>query len=271
MTGRVEFRGETLVAVDAVARASDIARARTGAGDVRSKGALDVVTGTDVAVEDRIRDLVGRTLDIPVLGEERGGDVAEVGTVHWLVDPICGTRNFASGIPLYCVNVALVEDGQVSAAVVGDPSAHELWVAERGRGAFRRATGGWEPIRVGEHSATVAIEDSHTDPDRSRRARAAGAVAAAMRAFRWDIRAFSSSLALPYVATGRIAGYALFWASALHVGAGGLLAAEAGAVVSDVDGRPWTLASESIVASASPALHDELLEICAVADAAGTG
>ena len=37
------------------------------------------------------------------------------GSPYWLVDPICGTRNFASGIPLYCVNLALVEDHHVAA------------------------------------------------------------------------------------------------------------------------------------------------------------
>jgi fructose-1,6-bisphosphatase/inositol monophosphatase family enzyme len=49
-----------------------------------------------------------------------------------LVDPICGTRNFASGIPLYCINVALVEDGLVTLAVVGDPAGDEVCVAELG-------------------------------------------------------------------------------------------------------------------------------------------
>jgi myo-inositol-1(or 4)-monophosphatase len=53
----------------------------------------------------------------------------------------------------------------------------------------------------------------------------------------------------------------LFWTSAIHAGAGSLLAAEAGAIVSDVDGRPWTLESDSLVASATPALHDDLLDL----------
>jgi myo-inositol-1(or 4)-monophosphatase len=71
----------------------------------------------------------------------------------------------------------------------------------------------------------------------------------------------STTLALAYVAGGRVAAYVLFWTSALHVAPGSLLVAEAGAVVSDLDGRPWTIQSDSIVASATPALHYDLLAL----------
>jgi myo-inositol-1(or 4)-monophosphatase len=110
-------------------------------------------------------------------------------------------------------------------------------------------------------SETVVIEDSHADPDPVRRERAAAAVAAAIRAFRWDIRALSTTLALPYVAAGRVSAYVLFWTSALHVAAGAVLALEAGAVVTDIDGRPWTLDADSIVASATARLHADLLAL----------
>jgi fructose-1,6-bisphosphatase/inositol monophosphatase family enzyme len=120
-----------------------------------------------------------------------------------------------------------------------------------------------DELRVSEESQTIAIEDSHADPDPERRERAAGAVANAIRASRWDIRAFSTTLALAYVASGRVSAYVLFWTSAIHAAAGSLLAAEAGAVVSDIDGQPWTIQSDSIVASATPALQDELLALAA--------
>jgi myo-inositol-1(or 4)-monophosphatase len=195
-----------------------------------------------------------------VVGEERGGDAA-AGSSYWLVDPICGTRNYASGIPLYCVNLALVEDASVAVAVVGDASTNETLVAERGRGAWAFDGYRWGRISASDESRTLVIEDSHADPDPERRDRAATAVANAIRAFRWDIRALSTTLALAYVATGRVSAYVLFWTSAIHVGAGSLLAAEAGAVVSDIDGRPWTLDSDSIVASATRSLHEDLLAI----------
>ena len=65
---------------------------------------------------------------------------------YWLVDPICGTRNFASNIPGYAVNVALVEDGVLSVAVVGDGVTGDRFIAERGQGAYQVMRDG--PTRV---------------------------------------------------------------------------------------------------------------------------
>ena len=135
------FRRETLVAVDAVERALDLARRRVGAEEIASKGERDPVTATDVAVEDAIRDLMTSAVGFPVVGEERGGETPADGSPYWLVDPICGTRNFASGNPLYCVNLALVEGGQITLAVVGDSSTGEIHVAERGGGAWANKDG----------------------------------------------------------------------------------------------------------------------------------
>ncbi len=130
------FRPETVVATDAVKRALTLARRRVGADDITAKGERDLVTATDVAVEDAVRGIVADSLGFAVIGEERGGEAPDDGSPYWLVDPICGTRNFASGIPLYCVNLALVEGDEVTVAVVGDPSTGEIYVAERGRGAW---------------------------------------------------------------------------------------------------------------------------------------
>jgi myo-inositol-1(or 4)-monophosphatase len=92
------FRRETTVAIDAVERALDLTRRGVGADEPTMKAARDVVTATDVAIEDAIRRAFGETLGHSVLGEERGGDVGIDDSSYWLVDPICGTRNFASGI-----------------------------------------------------------------------------------------------------------------------------------------------------------------------------
>jgi myo-inositol-1(or 4)-monophosphatase len=80
----------------------------------------------------------------PVIGEERGGQVPD-DTPNWLVDPICGTRNFVSGIPLFAINAALVEDGQVAVSVVGDGSSGDVLVAEAGNGAWHVRQGGSAP------------------------------------------------------------------------------------------------------------------------------
>jgi myo-inositol-1(or 4)-monophosphatase len=254
------FRPETQVAVEAVAAAVQMTHRRKGADDVHVKAPRDLTTATDLAVENAIRTALQSAVGAAVVGEE-GGAAGGNGASFWLVDPICGTRNFASGIPLYCINVALVEDGRVTLAVIGDPTSDEIYVAELGTGAWALERSRRRRLTASDASQTIVIEDSHADPDPNRRDRAADSVARAIRAFRWDIRALSTTLALPYVASGRVAAYVLFWTSAIHAAAGGLLAAEAGASVSDVDGCPWTIHSDSIVASATPELHDDLLAL----------
>ena len=254
-----EFRPETCVAIDAVKRALTIARRDVSADDVTAKGVRDLVTVTDVAVEDAVRRMVADALGFSVVGEERGGEASADGSPYWLVDPICGTRNFASGIPLYCVNLALVEGNEVTIAVVGDPSTGEIDVAERGRGAWGLKDGARHELATSDDSRTIVIEDGKSKD--SRREQAARFTAAAIRADRWDFRSLGTTLASPYLAAGRISAYVVFWVSAVHAGPGSLLVTEAGGIVSDIDGRPWTIRSDSLVASATPGLHEELLDL----------
>jgi myo-inositol-1(or 4)-monophosphatase len=250
-------RHETAVAVGAVERALELGRRRAGAEELTFKGARDVVTGTDVAVEDAVRGVVGDALGLPVVGEERGGEAPADGSAYWLVDPICGTRNFASGIPLYCVNLALVEGGQVTVAVIGDPSTGEIDVAERGRGAWALRDNAHRRLSASEGSRTLVIEDGKSKGPR--REHAARFTARAMRADRWDLRSLGTTLSMAYVAGGRISAYVLFSSSAIHAGAGSLMVTEAGATLSDIDGRPWVLDSDSLVVAATPDLHRELI------------
>jgi myo-inositol-1(or 4)-monophosphatase len=253
------LRPEAAVAIAAVDDALVLARARMGVAEVSAKGVRDTVTDADVAIEDQVRALLSEGVGAAVVGEERGGLEPDERGTYWLIDPICGTRNFASGIPLYCINVALVEDGRVSVAVVGDPLAAETLVAQRGQGAW--GLGGDAPRRLhaSPDTATIVIEDSHAGGER--REAAAEFAAAAIRLDRWELRSLSTTLSLAYVAAGRIAGYALFWTSRIHAAAGSLLAVESGAVVTDLAGEPWTIESDSLLAAAHADLHRELLTL----------
>jgi myo-inositol-1(or 4)-monophosphatase len=253
------FRAETLKAVEVVEQAFGPTRRDVVAGDIAYKGGRDVMTGTDVAVEDAVRKLLTEALGLTVVGEERGGEAPLDGSAYWLVDPICGTRNFASGIPLYCVNLALVEGDRVTVAVVGDPSTGEINVAERGRGAWALRHGRRRPLAVSDESRTIVVEDSASKG--TMRERAAELTARAIRADRWHFRSLGTTLALPYVAAGRVSAYALFWTSSVHVGAGSLLATEAGATLTDLNGRKWALNSNSLLVSANDSLHADLLDL----------
>jgi myo-inositol-1(or 4)-monophosphatase len=254
-----DIRPATRIAIRAVRRGLELARGRVGAEGITSKGGRDLVTATDIAVEDEIRRIVEGPSSHPVVGEERGGEAPADGSAYWLLDPICGTRNFASGIPLYCVNLALVESDQVTVAVVGDASIDEIHFAEQGRGAWATGQGGRRQLATSAQSQTIAVESGLAAG--SRREHAARFVHDIVGGDRWDIRNLGSTLSLSSVSAGRLAAYALFSGSALHTGAGTLLVAEAGGRISDIEGAPWTLRSDSLLASADPGLHRELVDM----------
>jgi myo-inositol-1(or 4)-monophosphatase len=261
---------QTEMAIEAVRQGLALAQAQAGAAVVTAKGGRDIVTSADVAVEDVIREILSGQPALPVVGEEQGGQAPADGSAYWLVDPVCGTRNYASGTSLYSVNVALAEGGQINAAVIGDPSENEVMVAERGAGAWAAAAEGlaagpgadWRRLQTSDLSLTAAVE-----PGRSagpRRARAAAVIAEIVRADQWEFRSLASTLSLPYVAAGRLAAWAVFWTdSPVHCAAGSLLVTEAGGMVSDLDGGAWTVGSDSCMASANLAVHAELLELLA--------
>ena len=262
----VGFRPETEVAVRAVQVGLQLALGRAGAADIRSKGGRDLVTATDVAVEEAVRAVLGRAFNFPVVGEERGG-VPDPGAPYWLVDPICGTRNFASAIPVFAVNVALVEADQVALGAVGDGSDGEVYWAEHPRGAFSMKDGAWQPISTSPQSQTIAVEAF--PPAGNRRDGAARFLAEMVRADKWDIRSFGSTLSLAYLATGKVAACAFLAAPTLHVAAGVALAREAGATVTDLSGKPWTINSGSLVAASEAEIAAQLAALAQATRALG--
>ena len=125
-------------AIEAVVRAGDLQMARLG-GDIRvnKKGAIDLVTEVDVAVEQMFRDLVAdRFPDHQVLAEEMGGGASIPAWPCWVFDPIDGTTNYAHGLPIVCASLGLEIDGRAEVCAIYDPTRRELFTAERGGGAF---------------------------------------------------------------------------------------------------------------------------------------
>ncbi|MGE3269491.1 MAG: inositol monophosphatase [Chloroflexota bacterium] len=257
------MRPETRAALAAVDAGLKLMRRRAGADQITSKGGRDLVTATDVAVEDAVRaSLLSAFPDWTVVGEERGGEDQVGDRPYWLVDPICGTRNFASNVPLYACNIALVENGEVTVSAVGDGGTGERYVAERGQGAYLMERNGPHPIQASGDSLVVSLSpgttkvDMHVDIG-------ADFIYAAIKANRWDLRMLSSTISLPYVASGRLAAYLLLEVSSpVHIAAGALLCEEAGALVTSTSGERWTVAHNSILAAPEP-IHADILSLIA--------
>lgn len=216
--------------------------------DVRLKGEVDLVTAADRASEERI---VGRIRerfpDHGILAEE-GGAVREPGggDYLWVVDPLDGTTNFASGLPIWSVSIGILHRGARLAAVVLDPSRNECFTALRGEGT--RLDG--RPVTVSgirELGAALLVTGFPYDI-RTSDVDNLDHFERMMKRSRAVRRLGSAAIDLAWVACGRFDG---FWELKLHpwdVAAGALLVEEAGGTVTDFDGRPFDIHGPEIVA-----------------------
>ena len=165
---------DAAVAIAAAEAGAAVIRARYGSpGDRTAKLGIDFVTETDLEAEQAILDVVRAARpDDAFLGEEAGllGDATAERT--WLVDPLCGTLNFAARTPLVAVNVALRIGADLSAAAVAEPFAHEVSWTD-GSVAHLRRDGVDEPLTPSALTRLVDI-DLNNDPVLGRRLRGAG-------------------------------------------------------------------------------------------------
>jgi myo-inositol-1(or 4)-monophosphatase len=240
---------------------------------ISKKGPIDLVTAADLEVEREFRALIqSRFPRHEVLGEEGGAVPAPApapapstqhrapSTFRWIIDPIDGTTNFAHGLALFCVSIALEIDGRVEIGVVYEPIGEELFVAERGQGATLNGA----PMRVSPQAALLdsLLVTGFPYTVRERRKRQVQVFEAFLGTARAVRRLGSAALDLSYVAAGRFDG---FWEEQLHawdIAAGVLLVEEAGGRVTRYDGSGLDLFGGQIVAS-NGHVHDAMRDVIA--------
>ena len=231
--------------------------------DTKSTG-TDMVTEMDRAAEARILELLlGARPDDGMLGEE-GTDLPGSSGVRWVVDPLDGTTNYLYALPGFAVSIAAEVHGRVVAAAVYDVVRDELFSATLGGGATRNG----QAIRVSDATELpLALVATGFGYDADRRRRQAEVLVHVVPHVR-DIRRFgAAAVDLCSVACGRVDAYYERGLAPWDLAAGGLIAAEAGAVVSGFDGRP---AVAPDVVAAAPGISGALLELLDRAGVAGT-
>ena len=237
------------------------------ASEIRTKDdPTDLVTEWDTRSEALIRAAFARaTPDIPVVGEEGGGD--EGAERRWVVDPIDGTVNFAHGLPLWTVSIALERGDDVEVGVVTAPVMGWTFAARRGGGARVTRPDGEEPLRVSAIAdlgrallVTGFPYDRATTP---------------LNNFaEWEHfqrrstcrRLGSAALDLCLVATGGFDGYWERHLRSWDCAAGALIVEEAGGRVTDTLGGRFRSRSGDVVAS-NGAIHDAIVAELAVVSA----
>jgi myo-inositol-1(or 4)-monophosphatase len=229
-----------------------------GGVTVKYKSEIDLITEADRASEELILSRIRAAYpDCAILSEESGASANKSSAV-WIADPLDGTTNFAHGLPIFSVTLALVVDGVIEVGVTYDPIYTELYTVQRGQGAYLNG----ERLHV---SAVPTLDkallvtgfpyDRRTNPNNNIRQftdfslRAQGV-----------LRLGSAALDLGAVAAGRLDGYWEFKINPWDIAAGVLLVQEAGGQVTMPDGLPLDLYARKIVAS-NRLIHDEMVQM----------
>jgi myo-inositol-1(or 4)-monophosphatase len=226
---------------------------------VSLKGPANYVSAADRRAEETLyNELAKARPGYGFLGEEGGKREGDDKTHTWIVDPLDGTSNFLHGIPHFAISIALQRDDTLVAGVVYNPISEDMFVAERGKGAFLNE----QRIRV---AARQRLADAHVACGLPHPGRGDlvldGREVAAMQARAAGLREFgAAALDLAWVAAGR---FDVYWERHLgswDLAAGIVLVREAGGFVSDLDGGDAMLAKGHIVAG-NEVLHRETLKV----------
>ena len=228
---------------------------------VSMKGPGDFVSAADKKAEKTLIEELSRARPGYGFLTEESAPIEGTDRSHrWIIDPLDGTTNFLHGIPIFAISVALERDGQIVAGVIFNPVMNELYVAERGGGAFMND----RRLRVASRSALPDCVIATGIPflGRPGHAEYLKTLSNVMLEVAGVRRNGAAALDLAWVASGRFDGY---WESGLHpwdIAAGLLLVREAGGFVSDLAGSDRILETGGVCAG-NEAVHRRLLAVLA--------
>ncbi|MFD6968411.1 inositol monophosphatase family protein [Streptomyces sp. NPDC059979] len=251
---------DTDLAIAAARAGAEAVRARYGQRLARiDKGAGDFATDADLAAEEAILGVIRAARPEDAVHGEEGGQQGAAGAAReWLVDPLCGTLNYAVGTALVAVNVAL----RGGPAAVADPFSGEVFFTD-GETAWVRCDGSdTQPAPT----AATRLVDVNLDPPfpSAPGFRAVELLAHPGFVERLRPRVVSTTLALAWVAAGKRAAYVTDGGDltgSVHFAAGIALCRAAGCIVTGVDGAPLGPAGRGLVAAADAETHDLLMSL----------
>lgn len=219
----------------------------------------DLVTEADVAISNFFVKKIGEQFPSHhIHTEEMDHDINAGAEYEWVIDPLDGTRNFARGIPMWCIAAALLRHGETVMAGVYHPIAEQFFFAEGGKGVWlndeRLTMKADAPADLAYSSGHMVVV--HDRPYYAEYKKAMNKFLDANGRF----FNFHTLLGACYVATGAMHFFADDAGLDHDYLPSALICSEAGMVVSDVEGKPWKRGRQDIVI-ANPKLHPKVLEL----------
>jgi len=222
------------------------------------EGINNLVTEADHASEKAIFDVIREEYPDHYLLSEEAGAITMDSTYKWIIDPIDGTVNFAHGLPLCCVSIALEQEGQMILGAVYNPFIKEFFFAQRGYGATLNDKKISVSTETSVAKACLVTGFPYTYLDQPN-----GPLEVFARLIRGGVpvrRLGSAAMDLCWVASGRFDGFYEHKLSAWDSAAGFLIVEEAGGRVSDFTGAGYSPYQPHIIAT-NGMIHDELVEV----------
>lgn len=249
---------QTLLAA-AEAGAAEMARFFNGNFVISNKeGINNLVTEADHAAEKAIFEVIRNHYPDHFLLSEEAGEIVQDSTYKWIIDPIDGTVNFANGIPLCCVSIALEQEGSIIMGAVYNPFLKELFFAQKGWGATLNShtIHVSKKEKVGSSCLVTGFPYTYLDMEN-------GPLQIFEKLIRKGIpvrRLGSAAIDLCWVAAGRFDGFYEHKLQAWDSAAGFLIVEEAGGKVTDFTGKPYSPYQPHLLAT-NGLIHEELLHV----------
>ena len=226
---------------------------------VSLKGPGDFVTASDIQVEKILIDELQKARPSYSILSEEVGEINNDESFKWIIDPIDGTANFLHGIPHFAISIGLENEGEIICGIVYDPIKDEMFVAEKGNGAYLNN----KKIRVSSRSQLKDCIIFTGGPKKEAKNRDL-----ALKEYNnfsskvlLPIRKLgSASLDMAYVAAGRCDG---FWQRNLNywdIAAGIILVKESGGFVTDFLGENKYKENKTILVTNSK-INNEMIEV----------
>jgi myo-inositol-1(or 4)-monophosphatase len=222
------------------------------------EGVNNLVTEADHAAEKAIFEVIKAKFPDHYILSEETGEIIQDSEYKWIIDPIDGTVNFAHGIPLCCVSIAIEQKGEIILGAVYNPTLKEFFVAEKGKGATLNDN----PIHVSDQTevmkSCLVTGFPYTYINMPN-----GPLEIFDRLIRKGVpvrRLGSAAIDLCWVAAGRFDGFYEHKLEAWDSAAGYLMVEEAGGKVTDFNGNKFSVYQHRLLAT-NGKIHDEMLDV----------
>lgn len=222
------------------------------------EGVNNLVTEADHAAERAILEVIKQKFPDHYILTEESGEIVQDSEYKWIIDPIDGTVNFAHGIPLCCVSVAIEKNGEIIMGAILNPNLKEFYFAEKGNGATLN------DVRIHVSDQTEVIKACLvTGFPYTYINMANGPLEIFERFIRKGVpvrRLGSAAIDLCWVAAGRFDGFYEHKLEAWDSAAGYLMVEEAGGKVTDLNGDKFSVYQHRLLAT-NGKIHDEMLDV----------